>query len=159
VSELNDAEKRILSVVAEHGWMVMSVAPRAGCDDPKEWWSYTIGLTKTFGWPEIITFGLAGRDAHPVLNDSVAELWQKGLRPAPGVVLNEVLEGFQAKLVTPFPMATHYFGSAIWFSRHNGLPVPPPVVQLIWPDNDGVFPDDARCAEGVRLDQTPLEKA
>jgi hypothetical protein len=157
VIDLRDADKRILSVVDEHGWMVMSVAPRVDSDDPQEWFSYTIGLTKTFGWPEIITFGLAGKVAHPVLNDSVDELRRRDLRPAPGILLKDVLVGFDAKLIAPFPMASHYMGSAIWFSRYYGLVVPPPVVQLVWPDKQGVFPDEPGCHEGVVLDQTAVE--
>lgn len=157
MTELNAAEERILSVVEDHGWMVMSVAPRTDSDDPEEWWSYTIGLTKTCGWPEIICFGLGGKIAHPVLNDTVAELKGRGIRPTPGVILTDVLDGYEAKLIAPLPMSSDYLGSAIWFSRHYKLPVPPPVLQLVWPDKNGIFPDDDLCAEGVKRDQTPLE--
>ena len=157
MTALNAAEKNILSVVDKHGWMVMSVAPRTHSDDPEEWWSYTIGLTKTFQWPELICFGLGGKVAHPVLNDAVAELQRRNLRPSPGVVLADVLDSFDAKLIAPFPMSSDYLGSAIWFSRHFDLPIPPPVVQLVWPDKDGRFPDDPLCAEGVKHEQTPRE--
>jgi hypothetical protein len=157
VRDLNNAEKKILSVVEKHGWMVMSVAPRTGSDDPEEWWSYTIGLTKTFEWSEIICFGLGGKVAHPVLNDAIAELQRRSIRPEPGVVLADALDGFDAKLIAPLPMSSDYIGSAIWFSRHFGLPVPPPIVQLAWPDKDGRFPDDDLCAEGVKREQTPRE--
>lgn len=156
--DLNAAEKKILSVVEKHGWMVMSVAPRTDSDDAEEWWSYTIGLTKTFKWPELICFGLGGKIAHPVLNDAVAELRRKGTTPTPGIILADVFDGFDAKLISPLPMSPGYVGWAIWFSRHFDLPVPPPVVQLAWPDKHGRFPDDGRCAEGVRRAQTPLER-
>jgi Domain of unknown function (DUF4262) len=56
---LNEIEQRIVDCVEEYGWYALSIAPRADSDDPEEWFTYTIGLPKSHGWPELICFGLA----------------------------------------------------------------------------------------------------
>ena len=155
---MNPYEQRIVDDVARVGWHVIGVGPAADSDDPEEWFAYTIGLGKTFGWPELICFGLDLSVMSHLLNDAVDECRARTVEPAPGLVLNDVIEGFPARLEPTKPMADQYINSARWFARHEGLPAPS-VLQLLWPDTNGIFPDEPGCSEEARELQTPLEAA
>ena len=54
---VNEAEQKIIDSVDRNGWCTVTYVP-ATESDPEEWFSYTVGLTKAAGWPEIICFGL-----------------------------------------------------------------------------------------------------
>ena len=119
---LDEFEQRIVDCVDEHGWFGLSVAPRTDSDDPEELFTYTIGLPKSHGWPEIICFGLGSDVAHGVLADAIAECEAKALQPEAGLVLTDTLNGFDALLVDASRIPDPYFGSAIWYARLAGTP-------------------------------------
>lgn len=153
----SDFERWLVETVDRVGWAVLSVAPREGSDDVEEWFSYTIGLGKTFGWPEIICFGLGTETRKLMLNDAVDECRRRSLKPSPGTRLSEVLEGFDVMLAAGEQIADHYFGSAMWFNRDQGISRDVARLQLLWPDENGRFPGDPLCAADVTADQTPQE--
>jgi hypothetical protein len=155
---LDASDQRILADVENFGWHVVGVGPARGSDDPDETFAYTVGLGKTFRWPEIICFGLDVDVMMHLLNDAVAEVRERGVELSAGLVLDQVLDGLPARLELAAPMAHHYVSSARWFAQHEGLP-DPCVLQLLWPDKSGAFPDDPGCVEDVRAAQTPLEAA
>jgi Domain of unknown function (DUF4262) len=157
VSELDKLEKNMVEKIKEHGWFAMSVAPAVDSDDPEEWFTYTIGLPHTFGWPELICFGLNKETAYALLSDAIDECKSKGQIPVEGMILTDVIEGWPAKLIGGGRIPDNYFGSARWFARYIGTEDPPERLQLLWPDKQGVFPDEPGCVEGVVLDQTPVE--
>jgi Domain of unknown function (DUF4262) len=154
---LNKIEQNIVDHVDRVGWSIMSVAPRADSDGPKDWFSYTIGLPKTLGWPELICFGLDTRLAHGLLNDAVAQLRDDGLTPAHGLLLPKVIKGDDVRFIDADRIPLSYFNSARWFAEYSGFVGALVRLQMLWPDDLGVFPDDPRCEESVRSAQTPLE--
>jgi hypothetical protein len=156
---LSKFEQEIVDCVERYGWFGLSVSPRADGDDPDEWFTYTIGLPQTHGWPEIICFGLAGDTAHGLLSDAIAECEAKAAFPGAGMELTEVINGHSALLADASTIPDHYFGSATWYARLVGTPAPPPRLQLLWPDKAGKFPNDPACSEEVRRMQTPVEAA
>ena len=153
---LQEAEQKIVDDVEEYGWSAMSVAPAVDSAEPEEWFTYTIGLQKTQGWPELICFGLDGSVAHGILIDAIAECQRKRISPAAGVLLTETLADSPARLRENSAIPFDYLGSANWYAKHAGMPEPPKCLQLIWPDQDGHFPDDPRCDPEVRRLQTPV---
>ncbi|WP_428681927.1 DUF4262 domain-containing protein [Sphingopyxis sp.] len=155
----SDFENWLCDTVDTVGWAVLSVAPRTDSDDPEEWFSYSIGLTKTFGWPELICFGLTTETRRHMINDAVEECRRKELAPEAGFRLSEVLNGYDTLLAEGSSIPDSYFGSAEWFAKQSDVDLPIKRLQLLWPDADGYFPDDNRCAEDVRFEQTPLEKS
>jgi hypothetical protein len=150
-------EQRIVDCVEEFGWFGLSVSPCAEDEDPEEWFTYTIGLPKTHGWPEVICFGLAGETAQDLLADAIAECEANGVSPSAGMELTEVINGFRARLADASTIPDEYFGTAIWYAHLAGTQVPPARLQLLWPDKAGKFPDDPACSEEVRRMQTPVE--
>ncbi len=153
---LNEFDQKIVDGVEKHGWYALSVSPAADSDDPDEWFTYTIGLQKTHGWPEIILFGLDGTTAHGVLSDAISECEAKGVRPAAGMELTETVKNCSARLVENPAIPFNYLGFANWYATHVGMPDPPDRLQLVWPDKNGFFPDDPRCVPEVRQLQTPV---
>ncbi len=153
---LDHVEQKIVDDVERVGWSIMKVAPRTDTKDPKEWFAYTIGLQKSFGWPEIICFGLAIDAMAIMLNNAVDELRERGLTPVPGIELAEVLDDYPARLARNETVPFKYLGFANWFAAYSGMSEPPARLQLIWPDKDSHFPDDPRCFPEVRQLQTPV---
>lgn len=155
----SEAEQRILDCVESHGWFAMSVSPRADSDGPQEWFTYTIGLPKTHGWPELICFGLGNDRAYDFLADAIAECDERAVSPRVGLELTKVINGYNALLANASSIPDHYFGSAIWYARQVGTEVPPARLQLLWPDKAGQFPNDPACSAEIRRMQTPVEAA
>lgn len=155
----SDFENWLCNTVDNVGWAVLSVAPRADSDDPEECFSYSIGLTKTFGWPELICFGLSTETRRNMINDAVEECRQKELTPEAGFRLSKVLDGYDTLLTDGSSIPESYFGSAEWFAKQSGINVPISRLQLLWPDTNGYFPGDSQCSEDVVREQTPLEKS
>jgi hypothetical protein len=153
---LNESEQRIVDCVEEYGWFGLSVVPRTDSDDPQEWFTYTIGLPKSHGWPELICFGLSSDVSHGILTDAIAECEAKAIQPSAGLVLTDTLKGFDAMLVDGSAIPDEYFGSATWFARHVSTSAPPQRLQLLWPDKAGRLPDDPDCSAEVRRMQTPV---
>ena len=157
---MDEVEQDIVDKVDEFGWMVIAVAPRPGTDDPEEWFAYTVGLTTTFGWPELICFGLEPAVVKTILNNAVKECRSCLRQPHAGMVLRDVAEGFAVRLVETGEWQRNYTNWARWYAIQAGsLREHVDCLQLIWPDNYGVFPDDAACSEVVLELQTPMEMA
>ena len=154
---MDKLDQEIIDRVEEFGWYAMSVAPAVDSDDPEEWFTYTIGLPKTFGWPELVCFGLDNEVSYGLFSDAIAECQAKGLTPADGLELTEVINGFPARLIDGSSIPDSYFGYASWYARLKGTRSPPERLQLWWPDKQGLFPDDADCSPEVVRMQTPLE--
>jgi len=151
---LNAEEQRIVDDVEQFGWHITCVGPPIGSEDRTEWFGYTIGLAKTFGWPELICFHVDLRVIANLLNLAVEECRRRGVVPSAGLELTGVVEGAPARLAPTKPMADYYLKNARWFAEREGLPFS--VLQLLWPDNTGHFPDDPGCEQDVRRWQTPM---
>ena len=154
---LDEAEQEVVDNIARCGWHCMRVASTA--DDPIQTvFAYTIGLEHSFGWPELICFGLGPDVLHACLANAIDECRRKAISPQAGLVLAEVLEQYPCRL-DAFSVDHHseHLGWAIWFARYQRRdPKAIRCLQLVWPDRDGRFPDDPACAKGARLLQQPV---
>ena len=149
-------EQRIIDDVEQYGWFGLSVAPRADSEDPQEWWTYTVGLSKSHGWPEFVVFGQTSDIALSILGVAIEECEKSGEIPQNGQRLETTLKDFDAVLVDGSAIPDSYFNSANWFARHSGGQKPSRL-QLMWPDKAGKFPFDPDCDPEVRSMQTPME--
>jgi hypothetical protein len=126
---------RVRSDVQEFGWHCLSVNPRKG--ESGEAFTYTIGLTETFGHPEIMIFGLNNKTSHGILSDCV-QMIRDGATLQPDVEYSDVLGG--GYKVTFKRVRTEclseYFGAAVRFygsKTFSGL-------VLFWPNKEHLFP-------------------
>ncbi len=150
---LNSVQQQIVDGVEQNGWFTVNYVP--GPNDPPEYFTYTVGLTKTAGWPEIICFGLDPERTFGMLRDTIAECWEREIRPADGVELNKVLKDLPARLQRVDDLTTPYFAMADWYAEHSGTPRTAERLQLLWPDPEGRFPGDPKCGAYARDKQTP----
>jgi len=125
--------------VARRGWSVVSV-PAEG---PRPPYAFTVGLWHSFAHAEASLFG---RDEDEMVRwlDIVAGEVKTGRVLLPDRLGDDVIGDVE---VFPRPALAswhrHLFAAALTFYR--GEPVP--MLQLVWPDPDGVLPWEPGCAE------------
>lgn len=152
-ARVTSVEQQIIDGVAKSGWF--SITYRPGPDDPQEWYGYTVGLTETARWPEVICLGLDGQVTVGMLRNMIGECWTRSEAPAAGLELHQVIEGRLARLAPFKSSAKRYFLWADWFADRSGNQSDAERLQLIWPDSQGRFPDDPDCDPRIRELQTP----
>lgn len=143
---LNRVRKDVADMVAHHGWAVLSI--HADVDTPP--YSYTVGLTEK-GLPEIILFGVPPDAAQPVLEILAKELVD-GKSYGENTPLTRVFAGVNAYLKPVPEIAARekmWLASEFYPKRMAGL-------QLVWPDEAGVFPWQDGFNENLRLAQPLL---
>ena len=150
---VNSVEQQIIDGVAQNGWFAVNYVPGPG--EAEEWFSYTVGLNKTAGWPEFIIFGLDRDRMFDLLRFAIGECWDRNAQPYDGMELAEVVKGQKARLREVKGLSAPYFTMAEWYARHIGIVPMPERMQLMWPDEQGRFPDDPQCDPRVRQLQTP----
>jgi hypothetical protein len=145
------SEEKCLADIEHYGLHVMRIA------GDEEWpaFTYSVGLYRTFGLPEVIILGLRQDLAHSILNE-LATRARRGERYRVGDMLDGLLEGFQVtfRRVSPEHVVAH-FGWALWY--YDGQPFP--VLQLVFPTTAGIWPWDPDASEFVRTQQPLLETA
>ena len=148
--------RRTIESVERNGWIINTVASNE--PGSRERFAYTIGLMKTYGWPEMICFGLESDVATYVLNNTIRQCLRDSIVPKNDVTLDDVLEGYYIKLANVGSWDWDYIGWAQWYAGFCGLSQEKfECLQLLWPDNEGYFPDDPKCQSDTRSLQTPLK--
>jgi|SRR5579864_2536632 len=128
------ADETIIRNVRKHGCHIVGIM----ADDYGPAYAFSIGLFVNYGHPEIVVFGLDGRDAAAIIND-IRDRAANGRRYAAGEVSDDILTGYKVCFIdVPLERYNDYLGTAIWFYRTS--PRPFPCLQLVWPDRGGRFP-------------------
>lgn len=144
-------EDKYLADVEQYGLHIIRV------HGDEEWseFTYSVGLYRTFGLPEVIILGLRGDLAHGILNE-LARRAHAGERFRAGDMLHGLLKGFQVMFrpILPGHVKAH-FRWASWY--HEGSPFP--TLRLLFPSTAGVWPWDPNASEIVRTQQPLLETA
>lgn len=126
------AEQQIISDVAKYGFHI-AIVPGDGYSPA---FAYTIGLYKTYGYPELICFGLNQDLLHSVLW-SGKELLDKQPRPDQSIGYPNFIGDYDVRLLTvDKAWYKYYFGYGIWFNQGQDFPA----LQIVWPDKKGLFP-------------------
>lgn len=130
--------------VAKYGCHVMMIDE----DDARPGFAFSIGLTKTYGQPELICFGLRTKVMHSMIND-VASRYARGEVFQAGDRVSDLIEGFDCELrAMSKARYREYLGYARWFYDGDDFDV----FQIVYPDMGGRFPWDEGFAAG---DQQP----
>ncbi|QKG55948.1 DUF4262 domain-containing protein [Hymenobacter sp. BRD128] len=126
------AEKIIISDVEKYGFHVAQIKS----DGYSPSFSYTIGLFKTYGYPELICFGLNLDLLHSVLWSGKKLLDRQPL-PDQSIGYPDFLDDYDVRFLTVNKdWYRYYFGYGIWFNQ--GLEFP--ALQIIWPDKQALYP-------------------
>ena len=142
---MNDADRKLLADVSTHGWHCVHV--RGDSQGPG--YTFSVGLYRTHGHPELMVMGLEPEVAHPILGLAVAQIKQ-GHVYRDGFRDDTLLDGVDCML-RKVPPALHrkYLGYCSWFykDRPDGFEA----LQILWPDSQGRYPDQA----GFEMDAMP----
>lgn len=128
-------EEFIKHHVKETGWAVKLID---GDDDGAAAFAYTVGLYRNYQHPELIVFGLDLHLMHAMLNICGEKIRDGEPLPTDKPIAG-ILEGHDVRTrhVRATTSYDDHLGYAIWFYDGRDFPV----LQLIWPDKSGQFPD------------------
>jgi hypothetical protein len=147
--DLKEKDAKLLETLEQWGWFVTKVSGSGS--DPA--FAYSMGLYENFKHPEIIIFGLELGIMHQLINDAGKRIRQ-GHGYKVGQRYDDLLKGYQCQFRKVNPI--RYDGllnCAIWY--YKGSPFP--VLQLVWPDQTGLFPWENGFDERIRKRQLNLE--
>ena len=144
----DSGEQKLLDDVAKFGWHCIKVSG----DNDHEPFAYTIGLFESYGYPELLIYGLPGEVAHSVL--TLAARAAAGGNPLSlGEPTEELLEGYSCIFV-PVSRAEYaeHVGFARWYYEGDEFPVQ----QVVWPSKAGLFPWHPSAPPAFRAKQPVL---
>ncbi|GAB3141277.1 DUF4262 domain-containing protein [Micromonospora sonneratiae] len=128
----NARDRQTAQHITDHGWSVVGVSGEGRTPD----WVYSIGLWHTTGKHDVAIFGLSPQRMMELTN-ALGDL----LRQVEFMDAHEwrdfVFEQFNVALQPVHPSwYESFFGAAIDFYQMSHLPI----VQMVWPDDEGLFP-------------------
>jgi hypothetical protein len=142
------SERKVLADVEEYGWHCLNIHAE-GDSAP---WTFTIGLYKTWKFPELIIVGLKQDVAHAVLNNVAVDL-KKGIKPDLASPTGDLLENYMCCYIeVPKSQYREHVGTARWYYGGNDFPL----FQIVWPSKDGHFPWHPDASESFRKWQSLL---
>lgn len=142
-------EQKALDDIAQYGCHILTVFDDKGLVPD---FAYSIGLFKNYKHPEIIIYGLPKQSMNDILNYT-AGMIKQGSSFKDEQPYSEILDGF---LCWSIPVNTKYyedhFGWGHWLYKDWNFPV----VQLVWPNQHGVFPWEAVASDDFKVAQPIL---
>ena len=136
----DDLDKIVISNINEFGWHCVNVIE----DDGHPPWSYTIGLYETWQHPELIVIGRSRATSHAMLKTFADDI---ELNCEPDLSDMNLLIGMKCHYIEVNPRYySDYVGFALWYYRKRHFPL----LQIVWPDNDGMYPWDANLPSTFR---------
>jgi hypothetical protein len=145
---MDSADAKVLSDVATCGWHMITVSE----DAVGPGFTYSIGLFKSYGHPEVVVFGLPN-DAMQRIVDIIATLVKAGRSFGDGDQTPDVLEGYSCAFrAVRLEHYKQHFGYAMWFYKGTAFSA----LQCLWPDNEHHFPWQPQCQAGIRRLQPAL---
>ena len=145
---MNEAEKKIVKTIEQFGCHVTSVF---GPDGEQPNFTYSTGIEKTYGAPELIVVGLSTDLAHSIVNDYAARL-KSGEQFEIGQFYSDFLSGFDVTFnEVSQANKEQYMLSACWFNNNQFE-----ALQLIYPTTSGIWPWEAQASENFLSIQPSL---
>lgn len=135
--------KKLHALVEQHGWAVQVVA----FESPLH---YTVGLTRAFSHPELAVRGLPLEMGQAILN-SIAIRIREGESFKAGTIHHDIFKGLPAKFIA---VSNHEATLELKAARDYAEEGRVGALQLLWPDAQGLFPDDAAASNSARQAQS-----
>jgi hypothetical protein len=147
----DEHEKKFVANIREHGWVVTNVF----AEGEMPGFSYTTGLWKALGVPELIVFSLKTEAAHQIFWNIFNEA-KAGRQFQNGTRINNILNTLDVVLMTVDKQHyREYLGWSRWFYAGDLFPC----AQLIWPDRANLFPWNTEFDARFASDQPDLSEA
>ncbi|MFB4314622.1 DUF4262 domain-containing protein [Actinomadura sp. 21ATH] len=129
---LDNFQLRTIVHISQYGWSMVLVPPVG--DGPG--WAYTVGLWHSLRSPELAMFGGDVYEMEEILNALGREAGRTG-PPADGERRDDVVRGRPAAFRGVDPgWHERAFHGAVAFYRGRPLPF----LQVVWPDQNGLYP-------------------
>jgi hypothetical protein len=125
-------DRKILADIKRVGWAVMGI----NAEENFPTYSFSIGIYRTLGQPEIIMMGLNPVAAARFIN-MIGDRMKKGERVEPGRKYDDLAEGFLSTFVA---VDRRYYKSFLGYAGWYNCDWNFPVLQCVWPDKKGIFP-------------------
>ena len=141
--------EKIDSLIRSEGFAFLCI----GQDVDAPPYAYTVGLTETYGCPELLIFGVGQQTANAVFH-AVVDKIKAGARFSDGDLLLEVLtvpcsiKAVSAEAALPFALNVA--------SRYEDTEQVPTFQQIVYPDKADLFPWDPGYDKGMKRIQTEL---
>ena len=141
-------EEKALADIEKHGCHIIHVLE----DEEEPPFSYSVGVQKSSGAPEVMVIGLKQPIAHFVVNEYNSRV-RAGERFVAGRRYEGFLEGFKVQFeVVTSEHFDEYLGWNKWLYRGKNFEA----VQIICPTTDGVWPWEPAASEWFRQRQPIL---
>lgn len=138
----DDLGKIVLNNIAEFGWHAINVIE----DDTHPPWSYTIGLYDTWEHPEFIVIGRSRATSHAMLKALADDIEIDSPPNLLGAASHKLL-GLQCHFIEVNPRYyADYVGFALWHYRKRRFPL----YQIIWPNEEGLYPWDESASDAFK---------
>jgi hypothetical protein len=130
-------DDKIAWMIESKGWAIEPVPPRPDADPPMPGYAYTIGLESSFGFPEVVLFGLTPAAASG-LADLLVGLLADGVEIPVGAIFTGLFDNELRCALLPIDLDTYEDLFQVASSWHRGDEFR--VLQLAWPDKNGWLP-------------------
>jgi hypothetical protein len=136
---MDKSEIKALKDIEDYGCHILHIM--GGNENPR--FSYSIGIQRTTGQPEVVITGLKFELAHSLINE-YNEKVQSGYTFEPNKLYDGFLDDFQVTFKkVEKEYFKEYFGWASWLYKNDEFEV----LQLIYPSTFGVWPWDENAPE------------
>ena len=148
---MDAGEKKALADIEQYGCHVIHVA----AEDDLPPFSYSVGIQRRSGSPEVVVIGLKQSLAHFVVNEYNRRV-RAGEKFTPGELYANFIEGFDITFErVGREFYTEYFGWNLWLYGNPEFEV----LQLVYPTTDGEWPWRPNASEWFRAWQPILNSA
>jgi hypothetical protein len=138
--DTDESDAKALSDVAAYGLHIIHVGE--GDDSPP--FSYSIGIEKSLGLPDLIVIGLKAEVAQSAINECYRQM-KAGTPITPGTFVGDLLGGDFKCLIGEVSPSNYraYMGWALWLYGGTSFRA----YQILFPSTEGVFPWEPESGE------------
>lgn len=145
----DEDERHVIEDVQKYGWHVVLIedAPEGPA------FAYSVGIWHTLKQPEVIIFGLNSLEAMGNIINVIGDEMRKGTKFEDWMESDQILDGYNCifrHVDTAFYQ--DHVGYAMWFHRSDNFPV----LQCVWPDQNGRYPWHPEYPAELRFRQPVL---
>lgn len=145
---MDEHEAKFFEIIEKYGWHIMQVSNAEGEDGPT--FSYSTGIYKHFGKPELIAFGLSKPLEKSIINSYGGDIESGARNILPGAYYDGFLDGFDVTFIEANETARQTYACwADWYYQR----LPFPLLQCVYPTTSGIWPWEDRASDDFKAAQ------